>query len=169
MIARLWSSSVLLPQGCRPCGILLRDCLLPLAMPVLAVLHVGAQRGELPALLNAVGPTPAKHGEDGELIRLGHLYLAPPDRHMIVDGERIRLPRGPKENWARPAIDPLFRSAALCYGPSAIGVFLTAILATGRPVSTKSSSAGGRRSCRTPRPRTIPPCRRTPHPSRYRP
>jgi two-component system chemotaxis response regulator CheB len=103
----------------------------PLAVPILGVLHIGAQRSELPMLLNAAGPTPAKHGEDGELIKPGHIYLAPPDRHMIVDEDRIRLTRGPKENWARPAIDPLFRSAALAYGSSAIGVILTGNLNDG--------------------------------------
>jgi two-component system chemotaxis response regulator CheB len=103
----------------------------PPAAPILVVLHIGAQRSELPAILNAAGPTPAKHGEDGELIRPGHIYLAPPDRHMMVDGRRIRLSRGPKENWARPAIDPLFRSAAMAYGPSAIGVVLTGNLNDG--------------------------------------
>jgi two-component system chemotaxis response regulator CheB len=95
------------------------------------VLHIGAQRSELPVLLNAAGPTPAKHGEDGELIKTGRIYLAPPDRRMIVDEDRIRLTRGPKENWARPAIDPLFRSAALAYGSSAIGVILTGNLNDG--------------------------------------
>jgi two-component system chemotaxis response regulator CheB len=103
----------------------------PIPAPILVVLHIGAQRSELPALLNAAGPTPAKHGEDGELIRSGYIYLAPPDRHMMVDGHRIRLTRGPKENWARPAIDPLFRSAARAYGPSAIGVVLTGNLNDG--------------------------------------
>jgi two-component system chemotaxis response regulator CheB len=103
----------------------------PLPAPILVVLHIGAQRSELPAILNAAGPTPAKHGEDGEWIRAGHIYLAPPDRHMMIDGDRIRLTRGPKENWARPAIDPLFRSAAIAYGPSAIGVVLTGNLNDG--------------------------------------
>jgi two-component system, chemotaxis family, protein-glutamate methylesterase/glutaminase len=115
----------------------------PLAVPILAVLHIGAQPSELPALLNEVGPTPAKHGEEGELIRPGHIYVAPPDRHMIVDGDRIRLTRGPKENWARPAIDPLFRSAALSYGPSAIGVILTGNLNDGSAGLYEIKQRGG--------------------------
>jgi two-component system chemotaxis response regulator CheB len=103
----------------------------PLPAPILIVLHVGALPSELPALLNAVGVTPAKHGEDGEVIRSGQIYVAPPDRHMLAVAGRIRLTRGPKENWARPAIDPLFRSAAENFGPAAIGIILTGNLNDG--------------------------------------
>ena len=92
-----------------------------LSAPVLVVLHIGAHRSELPALLKAAGPIPAKHAEDGETISPGHIYVAPPDRHMIVADGRLRLLRGPKENCARPAIDPLFRSVAENYGPGARG------------------------------------------------
>ena len=103
-----------------------------LPAPVLVVLHIGAYRSELPALLNAAGPLPAKHAEDGETILPGHIYIAPPDRHMVVAaGGRLRLLRGPKENCARPAIDPLFRSIAETYGPAAVGVILTGNLNDG--------------------------------------
>jgi len=103
----------------------------PLPAPILIVLHIGALRSELPALLNAAGVTPAKHGEDGEAVRPGRIYVAPPDRHMTVIDGRVRLTRGPKENWARPAIDPLFRSVAAGYGGKAIGVILTGDLNDG--------------------------------------
>ncbi|HEY5105539.1 MAG TPA: chemotaxis protein CheB [Caulobacteraceae bacterium] len=103
----------------------------PLPAPILIVLHIGALPSELPALLNAAGVTPAKHGEDGEEIRPGQIYVAPPDRHMMVFDGRIRLTRGPKENWARPAIDPLFRSAAESFGPAVIGIVLTGNLNDG--------------------------------------
>ena len=103
----------------------------PLRAPILIVLHTGAHPSELPALLNAVGPTPAKHGEDGERVAPGQIYIAPPDRHMIVVNGYLRLTRGPKVNWARPAIDPLFQSAAENYGPAAIGVILTGNLSDG--------------------------------------
>ena len=102
-----------------------------LSAPVLVVLHIGAYRSELPALLNAAGPLPAKHAEDGETIFPGHIYVAPPDRHMIVADGRLRLLRGPKENCARPAIDPLFRSVAESYGSDAVGVILTGNLNDG--------------------------------------
>lgn len=99
--------------------------------PVLVVLHIGAYRSELPALLNTAGPIPAKHAEDGDTILPGHIYVAPPDRHMIVADGRLRLLRGPKENCARPAIDPLFRSVAESYGSRAVGVILTGNLNDG--------------------------------------
>lgn len=102
-----------------------------LCVPVLVVLHIGAHRSALPTLLNADGPLPAKHAEDGETIYPGHIYVAPPDRHMIVADGRLRLLRGPKENCARPAIDPLFRSAAEAYGPTAVGLILTGRLNDG--------------------------------------
>jgi two-component system chemotaxis response regulator CheB len=95
------------------------------AAPVLVVLHIGAHRSELPALLNAAGDLAAKHAEDGEAILPGNIYIAPPDRHMIVADGHLRLLRGPKENWARPAIDPLFRSAAAAFGADVIGLILT--------------------------------------------
>lgn len=100
-------------------------------VPILVVLHIGAHRSTLPALLNAAGPLFAKHGEDGEAILAGGVYVAPPDRHMIVADGHIRLLRGPKENCARPAIDPLFRSAAETFGESAVGVILSGNLNDG--------------------------------------
>ncbi|MCA1776818.1 MAG: chemotaxis protein CheB [Loktanella sp.] len=102
-----------------------------LSVPVLVVLHIGAHPSSLPALLSAAGSIPAKHVEDGEVIRPGHIYVAPPDRHMIVDGGKLRLTRGPKENCARPAIDPLFRSVAENYRSGAVGVILTGNLNDG--------------------------------------
>lgn len=115
----------------------------PLPVPILIVLHVGALASELPALLNAVGVTPAKHGEDGEAISPGQIYVAPPDRHMIVRDGRIRLSRGPKENWARPAIDPLFRSAAEGFAARAIGVILTGNLNDGSAGLFAIKQSGG--------------------------
>jgi two-component system, chemotaxis family, protein-glutamate methylesterase/glutaminase len=98
---------------------------------ILVVLHIGANRSELPTLLNSAGPLPAKHGEDGETVLPGHIYVAPPDRHMIIAEGRLQLSRGPKENCARPAIDPLFRSVAHSYGSDAVGVILTGNLNDG--------------------------------------
>ena len=102
-----------------------------LSASILVVLHVGAYRSELPGLLNSAGPVHAKHAEDGEPISPGHIYVAPPDRHMIVSLEGLRLLRTPKEDWARPAIDPLFRSVAAVYGSNAVGVILTGNLNDG--------------------------------------
>jgi two-component system chemotaxis response regulator CheB len=99
--------------------------------PVLAVQHIGSHPSILPSLLSRSGQLHARHAADGEIVRAGHIYVAPPDCHMLLEGERIRITRGPKENHARPAIDPLFRSAALSRGAEAIGVLLTGMLDDG--------------------------------------
>lgn len=92
---------------------------------VFVTLHIGDHRSDLPWLLSRAGPLPATHPVDGETIRASHIYVAPPDHHMLVEAGIVRLTKGPRENWARPAIDPLFRSAARAYGANVIGVILT--------------------------------------------
>lgn len=92
---------------------------------VLVVLHVGAHNSTLAAILSHAGPLLALNPKNGEEITPGRIYVAPPDHHMIVGDGLIRLTKGPRENFARPSIDPLFRSAAEAYGPSVIGVILT--------------------------------------------
>lgn len=79
----------------------------------------------LPAVLEKAGPLPAKNPVDGEPIERGRIYVAPSDHHMLLERGYIRIAKGPKENRFRPAIDPLFRSAAYVYGPRVIGVVLT--------------------------------------------
>ncbi|BDV36051.1 protein-glutamate methylesterase (plasmid) [Methylocystis iwaonis] len=88
--------------------------------------------GMLPEILDRAGPLAAVSAQDEETLEPAKIYVAPPDRHLLVgeDG-RLRLSRGPKENLARPAIDPLFRSAALVFGPRLIGVVLTGYLDDG--------------------------------------
>ena len=68
---------------------------------------------------------------DGQRLEAGHVYLAQPDRHLLVEPGRLRVTRGPREHRFRPAIDPLFRSAAQVFGPAAIGVILTGNLDDG--------------------------------------
>src|SRR5215467_5022757 len=94
---------------------------------LLAVIHLApSSPGLLPDLLSEPGRIRCVHPSQGEKFQLGRFYLAPPDRHMLVSARgTIRLSRGAKENRARPAIDPLFRSAALAFGPNVIGVVLT--------------------------------------------
>jgi len=97
-----------------------------LAAAVLIVVHIGPTApSQLPVLLSRWGRLPAVHGHDGQTIRAGHIYVAPPDWHMQIAGGHIHLNQGPKEHHTRPAADPLFRSAARCYGARAIGIVLT--------------------------------------------
>ncbi len=88
-------------------------------------------RGILPDVLNRVGLLPAGHAIDMEPIRPGHIYVAPPDHHLLIEKDKVHTTRGPKENRFRPAIDPLFRSAAFVHGPHVIGVILSGALDDG--------------------------------------
>jgi two-component system, chemotaxis family, protein-glutamate methylesterase/glutaminase len=85
----------------------------------------------LPDILSRSGKLEAKHPADGESIQKGKIYVAPPDRHLLLEAGRIRLAKGPKENRFRPAVDPLFRSAAYAYGTRVVGVVLTGALDDG--------------------------------------
>jgi len=94
--------------------------------------HVGAHSpGMLPQILSNAGRLKAIHPKNAERIEPGRIYVAPPDRHMLVQHGYIRLSHGPHENHTRPAIDPLFRSAAISYGPAVVGVVLTGQLDDG--------------------------------------
>ena len=85
----------------------------------------------LPAVLNRAGSLPAAVPEDGDPIKPGRIYVAPNDHHMLLERGYVRVTKGPKENRFRPAVDPLFRSAAYIYGPRTIGVVLTGALDDG--------------------------------------
>jgi two-component system chemotaxis response regulator CheB len=96
------------------------------------VLHMPAgATSVLPAILTRAGPLPAEHVEDGVEIALGRIYVAPPDCHLELEDGRVAATTGPKENGHRPAIDPLFRSAANVYGPRVVGVILSGTLDDG--------------------------------------
>src|SRR6516164_1360754 len=93
---------------------------------VLVTLHVPALgQSRLPEVFARAGQLPAAHAQDGEMIERGKVLVAPPDHHLIVEDRHVHLVRGPKENHSRPAINPLFRSAANAAGPRVIGVLLS--------------------------------------------
>src|SRR5687768_14258731 len=77
---------------------------------VFVVIHIGNGRSVLPTILGRSGALPASHAIDGERFEPGHIYVAPPDYHLLVREEVVELSHGPREHHSRPAIDPLFRS-----------------------------------------------------------
>src|SRR5918994_5075794 len=105
----------------------------------------------LPQILSRSGPLYATHAVDGEPIQPGHIYVAPPDRHLLVRQGRIALSRGPRENHSRPAIDPLFRSAARAYGSRVIGVVLSGALYDGSMGLLAIKTRGGMAIVQDPR------------------
>jgi two-component system, chemotaxis family, protein-glutamate methylesterase/glutaminase len=99
---------------------------------VLVVLHVTPSGPSvLPAILTRAGRLQAAHVEDGMAIEPGRIFVAPPDEHLLVEDGRMRLSHGPRENGHRPAIDPLFRSAAQHYGSRVVGILLSGNLSDG--------------------------------------
>lgn len=106
---------------------------LPKDLPaaVCIVLHIGRHESVLPELLSKWGPLPARHPVEGEPVRNGTIYVAPPGRHMVLSHGSVRLNEGAAENFARPAADPLFRSAAVHYGSRVVGVVLSGDLDDG--------------------------------------
>ena len=100
--------------------------------PIFVVIHVPADSPSLlPQLLNAASALKARHPQNGEVVEAGVIYVARPDHHLLLEGDRVLVTRGPKENRFRPSIDALFRSAAYTYGPRVIGVVLTGYLDDG--------------------------------------
>ena len=100
---------------------------------IFVVWHMSPEIHEsvLPQVLQRVGNLPATQAVDGERIEPGRIYVAPPDYHLLIEHERVRVTKGPKENRFRPAVDLLFRSAAYAYGSRAVGVVLSGALDDG--------------------------------------
>jgi two-component system, chemotaxis family, protein-glutamate methylesterase/glutaminase len=111
--------------------------------PIVIVLHIGTHRSHLPELLTAKGPNPAVAARSGMIPRAGTIYVAPPDRHLLLEDGVFRLVRGPKEHHARPAIDPLFRSSAIDRGSRVVGVVLTGMLDDGAAGMRAIQACGG--------------------------
>jgi two-component system, chemotaxis family, protein-glutamate methylesterase/glutaminase len=118
---------------------------LPAALParVFVTVHIPAYSSALPAILARSGRLPARHPRDGERTQPSMVYVAPPDQHLLVKPGFVRAVRGPRENGHRPAVDPLFRSAAAAYGARVVGVVLPGNLNDGSAGAVAVQHAGG--------------------------
>ncbi|MFY9805669.1 MAG: chemotaxis protein CheB [Pseudonocardiaceae bacterium] len=119
---------------------------LPPELPaaVLVVLHIPRYApSALPGILDRSGPLPAVPATHGVPARPGTIYVAPADHHLLLRDGHLQLSVGPTENGHRPAIDPLFRSAARAFGPGAIGVVLSGTRDDGAAGLTAIVEQGG--------------------------
>ena len=111
---------------------------------VFIVLHIPANAPSLlPDILSREARLPVGHAIDGQKIDRATVYIAPPNRHLLIERDRMRLVHGPKENLHRPSIDALFRSAARWAGPRVIGVVLTGARDDGRVGMSAIKRRGG--------------------------
>jgi two-component system, chemotaxis family, protein-glutamate methylesterase/glutaminase len=120
--------------------------MLPAELPaaVLVVLHVNPSgTSVLPDILSRAGVLPVAHATNGEPLRAGVVRVAPPDHHLVVAGDHLEVTKGPRENGHRPAIDPLFASAARSHGASVLGVVLSGTLDDGVAGLRSIHDAGG--------------------------
>ena len=126
---------------------------LPAGLPaaVLIAIHGSPEGpGLLANLLDAIGPLRAVMAEEGQRFEHGWIYVAPPDRHLLVEANHLHVRRGPLENRSRPAIDPLFRSAAVCCTSRVIGVVLSGMLNDGTSGLMAIKHCGGLAVVRPP-------------------
>src|SRR4051812_40690922 len=111
---------------------------------VFVVMHVwSGGETSMPAILSRAGTLPAVEARDGAPIEHGRVYVAPSDCHLFLERDRVAVLRGPRENRFRPAINPLFRSAATAFGSRVIGVILTGVLDDGVAGLWAVKQAGG--------------------------
>lgn len=132
---------------------------LPADLPaaVLVVIHVGSHGNDLLAdIFDKESALPITTAKDGEPVRAGHVYIAPADHHLLTIDGTIRLGRGPRENMARPAIDPLFRSVAVNYGARAVALVLTGLLDDGAAGLADIKRCGGLAVVQNPGTATAP-------------
>jgi two-component system chemotaxis response regulator CheB len=124
---------------------------------VLVVLHIpGHTPSQLHHILARAGSLPAIQAVDGAPILSGCIYVATPDRHLMIDGNHLRLTRGPKENRARPSINVLFRSAAYSFGRRVIGIVLSGMLDDGTAGLWTIKDRGGMAMVQTPEEASFP-------------
>ena len=111
---------------------------------ICVTLHIPAtSRSLLAPILDRDSVLHAVAAADGMPLRAGVIYVAPPDRHLLVGRDAVRLGRGPKENGTRPAADPMFRSLAEAWGERAIVVVLSGALDDGSAGAAAAAAAGG--------------------------
>lgn len=111
---------------------------------IFVVVHTApAGPGMLARVLEHRSKWPTQLARDNAPIEHGHIYVAPPDRHLVLERDRMRLVRGPIENRHRPAVDALFRSAAAAFGPRVIGVVLSGYLDDGTAGAIAIKRRGG--------------------------
>jgi two-component system chemotaxis response regulator CheB len=111
---------------------------------VLVTLHIPASgRTMLPDILQRASGMPARLAEHGDRLERGRILVAPPDRHLLAGSQSVRLSSGPRENRSRPAVDPLFRTAAASHGRRVIAVVLSGMLGDGAAGLAAIRRAGG--------------------------
>lgn len=114
------------------------------AAPIVVVLHVPPNSPSLlPEILGRRSKLRVKTAESGERYEPGTIYVAPPDRHVLIRDGALELSHGPRENGSRPAADPLFRSAAISFASGSIGVVLSGNLDDGTAGLIAIKKAGG--------------------------
>ncbi len=113
-------------------------------------------RGVLPTVLNKQNSIYTAHAYNEESIQPNRIYIAPPDHHLLIEEGRVRVTHGPKENRFRPAIDPLFRSAAYAYGNRVIGVILSGALDDGTAGLWRIKYSGGITIVQDPKDAEVP-------------
>ncbi len=104
-----------------------------LGICMLVAIHLSsAGTSKLPSLLSRLTDYNVAFATDGDVIEPGQIFIAPPNRHLLVRPQgTLKLSAGPKENGSRPAVDPLFRSAAHAFGKRVVGIILSGALYDG--------------------------------------
>lgn len=97
----------------------------------------------LPEMLKAAARLTVLTAQTGQRITNGSVYVCPPDEHLLVQDDQILLSHGPRENRRRPAIDTMFRSAAVNFGPRAVGIILSGLLDDGADGLSAIKKCGG--------------------------
>lgn len=123
---------------------LVRDLPADLPAAICVVMHTSPYSpGVLPNIVGSRTRLPCEYAQHQHVIEPGRLYFAPVDRHLLIDHNRLQVSHGPRENGFRPAVDPLFRTAARWYGPRAAGIVLSGSLGDGSYGLATIKAAGG--------------------------